>query len=97
MVTWTQEAKEDLKSIYNFIAHDSKFYAKKVTQEIREKTDILETLPNIGKVVAEVGDNNIREISLYSYRIIYQIENQQIYIVTIAHKRQDLSQFNINS
>lgn len=70
------------------------FMPKKVTQEIIRKTDILETLPTIGLIVLEVGDENIREISLYSYRIIYQIDNCQIYILTIAHKRRDLSSNN---
>ncbi len=37
MVIWTQAAKADLRSIYGFIANDSKFYAKKVAQEIIEK------------------------------------------------------------
>jgi len=31
MVIWTNPAKADLKSIHNFIASNSKYYAKKVT------------------------------------------------------------------
>ncbi len=45
MVIWTKAAKADLRGIYDFIANDSKFYAKKVAQEITEKTDILELHP----------------------------------------------------
>jgi plasmid stabilization system protein ParE len=83
-------AKADLRGIYDFIAHDSRFYAKKVAQEITEKTDILESHPFIGCVVAEIGDENIREISLYAYRIIYQLMDEQVFILAIAHKRQNL-------
>lgn len=90
MVIWTKVAKADLRSIYDFIAHDSRFYAKKVAQEITEKTDILESHPIIGHVVAEIGDDNIREISLYAYRIIYQLMDEQVFILAIAHKRQNL-------
>ncbi len=50
MVVWSDPAREDLRSIHDYIAHDSSHYAKKVTQEIREKTDILDDLPQIGKV-----------------------------------------------
>ena len=32
MVIWTEPAKADLRSIHDFIAHDSKHYAKKVIQ-----------------------------------------------------------------
>jgi plasmid stabilization system protein ParE len=37
MVIWTQPAKVDLRNIHDFIAHDSKFYAKKTIQDIIEK------------------------------------------------------------
>jgi toxin ParE1/3/4 len=90
MVIWTKVAKADLHGIYDFIAHDSRFYAKKVAQEITEKTDILESHPFIGRVVAEIGDETIREISLYAYRIIYQLMDDKVFILAIAHKRQNL-------
>ena len=44
----------------------------------------------IGWVVAEISDENIREISLYAYRIIYQLMDEQVFILAIAHKRQNL-------
>jgi toxin ParE1/3/4 len=34
MVIWSDPAKVDLRSIHDFIAHDSRHYAKKVTQDI---------------------------------------------------------------
>ena len=42
MVIWSEPAKADLRSIHDFIANDSRHYAKKVTQDIREKTDVLD-------------------------------------------------------
>lgn len=65
MVIWTQPARADLKHIHDFIAEDSKHYARKVAQEIREKTDILDTLPEIGKTVPEIGKPDIRELHIY--------------------------------
>lgn len=41
MVIWSIPAKNDLKQIYDYIAKDSKYYAKNVTQNIVEKTDQL--------------------------------------------------------
>jgi plasmid stabilization system protein ParE len=66
MVIWSQPAKADLRAIHDFIAHDSPHYAKKVVQDIREKTDVLERLPKIGKKVAKLNNEQIRELSLYS-------------------------------
>lgn len=95
MVIWSEIAKTDLRTIYDYIANDSRHYAKKVAQDIREKSDILSNLPNMGCVVPEIGDENIRELSLYSYRIIYEIKNEQVYILTIVHKRRDLTSWNV--
>ena len=79
MVIWSEPAKTDLRSIHDFIAHDSRHYAKKVTQDIREKADILDQLPKLGKTVPEVRDEKVRELSLYSYRIIYEIKDQRCF------------------
>lgn len=95
MVIWSEIAKTDLRAIYDYIANDSKYYAKKVAQDIRGKTDILSDLPGMGRVVPEMDDKNIRELSLYSYRIIYEVKNEQVYILTLVHKRQNLQSRNI--
>jgi toxin ParE1/3/4 len=34
MVIWANPAKSDLRAIHDFIASDSKYYAKKVVQDI---------------------------------------------------------------
>ena len=87
MVIWSDPAKADLRAIHDFIALDSPYYAKKVVQEIREKTDILNDLPKMGKKVPEVNDEVIRELSLYSYRIIYEVRPEQAEVLAIIHKR----------
>ena len=40
MVIWIQPAKDDLRAIYEYIALDSKFYAKKTVQDIVERAAI---------------------------------------------------------
>lgn len=89
MVIWSEPAKTDLRAIYDFIAKDSPYYAKKVAQSIREKTETLNDLPQIGKKVPEVNDEAIRELSQYSYRIIYEVKSQQSEVLAIIHKRMD--------
>lgn len=90
MVIWSEPARADLRSIHDFIAHDSRHYAKKVTQDIREKTDVLNDLPKIGKIVAELNNEAVRELWLYSYRIIYEIKEQDVFVLAVVHKRRDL-------
>ncbi len=90
MVAWSDEAKADLRNIFNYIASDSRYYAHKIVDEIIAKADILNELPRIGRVVPEIGDSDVREIPVYSYRIIYEISGNNISILAVAHKRRNL-------
>lgn len=90
MVIWSDPAKTDLRHIFEYIAHDSRHYARKVTQEIVDKTGVLNKLPRAGRAVPEIGDDSVRELSLYTYRIIYEINGPDVYILAVAHKRQEL-------
>ncbi|NOZ37968.1 MAG: type II toxin-antitoxin system RelE/ParE family toxin, partial [Gammaproteobacteria bacterium] len=52
--------------------------------------DVLDGLPKLGKKVPELNDENIRELSMYSYRIIYEIKNQDTFVLAVVHKQQEL-------
>ena len=73
MVIWTLTARDDLRAIYEYIALDSKFYAKNTVRNIVERAAKLFDSPQIGRIVPELETNEIREVFIYSYRIIYQI------------------------
>ena len=89
MVIWSRPAKSDLKNIHDFIAESSRHYAKKVIHEIREKVDILNELPAAGRMVPEIGSADIRELHIYSYRIMYEIVAGDIHVLAVVHKRRD--------
>ena len=44
----------------------------------------------MGRVVPELGNETIRELSLYFYRILYEIKNQDVFVLAVIHKRRDL-------
>ncbi|WP_460101659.1 type II toxin-antitoxin system RelE/ParE family toxin [Sessilibacter sp. MAH4] len=87
----TKPARADLKHIHDFIAEDSKHYAKKVAQEIREKTNILDRFPNIGKMVPEVNKPEVQELHIYSYRIMYEVKGDNRYVLAVIHQRQNFA------
>lgn len=91
MVIWTPRARNDLKAIHDYIAQDAPINAKSVTRDILNKAASLSELPNTGKVVREVNDPNLREVSIHSWRVIYHLRDQQVYIVTLIHKRRMVS------
>ncbi|MDI7259342.1 MAG: type II toxin-antitoxin system RelE/ParE family toxin [Thermodesulfobacteriota bacterium] len=97
MVEWTDPAKQDLKLIHNYIARDSKYYAQKVVFEIVDKSEKLNILPEIGRIVPEIGDPKIRELIIYSYRLIYEIFPDKIEILALIHGKRDFSKINLEN
>lgn len=90
MVKWTDHAKTQLRHIHDYIAQDSAHYAKRVTQALVSKSLTMDGFPLTGKIVTELNDESVREVSLYSYRILYEIKTSHIEVLAVIHKRRDL-------
>ena len=90
MVRWTAHAIAQLRHIHEYIAQDSPLYARRVSEGLVQKTVSLGELPRIGRIVPELNEDTVRELSLYSYRILYEIKPGQIEVLALIHKRQDL-------
>ena len=90
VVIWTEPAIEDLHNIFSYIALESRFYAQKVVDEIIEKAESIVPFPEMGRVVPELQDENIREVFVYSYRIVYELVTDTVQINAIIHGRRDL-------
>ena len=61
-INWTFQAKDDLKDIAEYISKDSRRYAKFQITKIITRTRILKTQMRLGKMVAEIDQENIREL-----------------------------------
>lgn len=59
----------------------------RVVQNLVNKVEVLLELPRIGRVVPEISEENVREISQYSYRILYELIGDTIYIHGVIHQR----------
>ena len=81
MVKWTGHSLVQLRHIHDYIAQDSPLYAKRVSDALVRKTSLLDELPRLGRKVPEFGEENVRELSLYSYRILYEIKTTHIDIL----------------
>ncbi|MDY0124320.1 type II toxin-antitoxin system RelE/ParE family toxin [Sulfurimonas sp.] len=82
---WSEEALEDIESIATYIEKDSPTYAKSVVSNFFEKAEILKEFTELGRKVPEMNDINIREIFVYSYRLIYKIESNRVLFVAVVH------------
>ncbi len=92
-IVWTKKAEKHLTQIYNYIALDSPFYATRSIERIVEKAESVSEFPNKGRIVPEYQNDNIREVFLHPYRIIYHIRDRQILIISVLHQARDLTKF----
>ena len=84
-VVWSPRAVEDLEAIAEYIAADSAAYAATVVKSILSTANNLSRFPFSGRVVPEFNDKGIREWFVYSYRVIYQVENERVTVLAIVH------------
>lgn len=84
-LTWTPQALDDVDAICKFIARDSPRYAQLFATQVFKSVERLEVFPNSGHIVPGIGQEDIREIILGDYRVIYRILNDEVEILTVYH------------
>ena len=89
-IVWSLRAAKDLDSIIDYIAADSPTYAGAVLKNIVNQTRMLSRFPQAGRMVPEYDDENMRELIVYNYRIIYRLERDEVLIVAVIHGKQVL-------
>ena len=86
---WSPEALDDLQEIAAFIARDDPAAAEAWIDRLIDRAETAALAPRAGRVVPEIGDRQLREVLLRTYRIVYRVEAQRIVIVTVleGHRR----------
>jgi addiction module RelE/StbE family toxin len=86
-IIWSPEALDDIDEIAAHIAKDSPHYAHSVVEQLINASRTLSVLPERARVVPELHDDAYRELFIYSYRLIYYLEEEQkkIKISAVIH------------
>lgn len=84
---WSDEALDDIDAIAQFIARDSEHHARRVVEALFTLGEAITEQPLAGRVVPELGNHEVRERFLYSYRLIYEIADERIAVVAVLHGR----------
>ncbi|MFN6479910.1 type II toxin-antitoxin system RelE/ParE family toxin [Nostoc sp. DedQUE07] len=96
-VVWSSKALEDVEAIATYISRDSTAYAAAVVQSIIDVTRHLSNFPLSGRIVPEFGDDTIREKFVYSYRVIYRIQDDTLTIAAVIHGKRLLDKLDADS
>lgn len=89
-IIWTELAIDDLQSIHEYIAKDSKVYADRLIEKIINRLGQIKVFPKSGRVVPEFNSEIIRELIEGNYRIVYKIDPDNISIIRIHHSSRKL-------
>lgn len=84
---WSEKAVGSLEDIYDYIARDSRLYAKFQVERVIEAIERLNQFPESGRKIPELPQAPQREIIVDAYRIIYRFDakNNRVLIVNIVH------------
>ncbi|MBW4632415.1 MAG: type II toxin-antitoxin system RelE/ParE family toxin [Iphinoe sp. HA4291-MV1] len=92
-VVWSPKALEDVDAIAAYIFRDSASYSATVVRKILDSSDKLSSSPYSGSIVPEFNEDTIRELFAYTYRIIYQIQEDTVTIAAVIHGKRLLAQY----
>lgn len=88
-VVFTDEAREDLKRIGDYIAQDNPSRARSFVAELVEKARQIGAAPQGFAVVPRYAHMNVRRRVHGSYLIFYRADEDRVSILHILHGAQD--------
>jgi len=83
MLRWTERAVADLFAIGEFIAADDPLAARLWLARLRRRAQDAAALPRAASVVPELGRDDVREVFVRRYRIVYRVVTEGIVVLTV--------------
>lgn len=88
---WTEQARNDLLQIGRYIAQDKPGAARTWVQRLRERARDAADMPLMGRKVPEFDREDIREVILGGYRVVYRVRTDAIEVLAVFDRRRLLS------
>jgi len=87
-VLWTSRAIDDLKAIARFVSTDNPQAARRFADKLKRRAESLCKFPNRGRIMPEIGRDDVRELIDGNYRIVYRVRKEAVDVLTIfeGHK-----------
>lgn len=96
-VFWTENSVQDLLSIKEFISLDSFERAETWVRELYFSGEDLAVFPLRGRIVPEFNRENIRELLIENYRLVYRVKATSIEILTVFEGHRQLKKKDIKN
>ena len=80
---WTDRARRDLLDTGRYIALDNAVAARRWVERLRDKARHAAANPRAGRVVPEWQCDDVREVFLKTYRIVYRVQEDGVHVLTV--------------
>jgi toxin ParE1/3/4 len=94
-VIFSRYAEEDVNEIIDYYLAVNKEYALKLLDDIETRVNELKKLPERGRIVPELEEQNIieyRELIEGYYRIVYAMQSDTVIVHTIVDGRRNFEE-----
>ena len=89
-VTWTEHAYAQLDEAMAFIARDRPNTAMTWLERILDAAQDLDELTERGRIVPEFARDDVRELIISPYRLIYRSDQAGVTVTMVVHERREL-------
>src|SRR5262245_13534934 len=86
-------ARTQLDSAAQFVAADSPAAASRLVADALEAAESLQILSERGRIVPEFGIQQVRELFVGRYRLLYRVLGDEVQILGFLHGAQDIRRF----
>lgn len=86
-------ARDGLDEALAHIAEDSPAAAERVLDVVLRAAESLSLLSLRGRIVPELGEESIREVFVYSYRVLYEVLPGEVQILAFLHGARDFDRW----
>jgi plasmid stabilization system protein ParE len=90
-VVWAESALKHVEEIIAFVAGGSISRADKLQEKLLAAPEILVHTPRLGRRVPEFNIEELRELLVKPYRILYLLRDDTCFVVAVIHARRDLA------
>jgi toxin ParE1/3/4 len=89
-IVWSPTSQQKIDEIVDFISKDNVDAALALVEEFEKRVQHLKKHPRSDPMVPALNNEMVRQLVVQShYLIIYEINKDHIYILTIRHSKQD--------
>jgi len=96
-ILWTQRARRDLLEIGDFIARDKPDAAATWVHRMIDAVERTALFPTSGRVVPEADRDDIREVFLDNYRLVYLVGGNRMVVLTVFEGHRLLTSADLNA